>query len=667
MAKKSIPKTELLSFLRDFNYNLKLKELAEKLSKHNNYSELAWKNKELSLYTDIEKIAEVFGYTWKYTRALITESYVLSQTEEYQKYLLYKSNPSPESLRLFLDVLAGSPKEKILVKISNRIENYYPEIRKYLSSVTDKECKSIDEQYFALKQPNGLLPKCRYCNTPIHISEDCTEVPVTCGSLECRSKYMKDISSSYSKEKLESMSQKRKATCLSVYGTEAPAQNKEIQEKTRQTNLKRYGTDWTCQAEPIKSKIQQTFLNNYGTTSPMKNEEVKTKMKNTCIKRYGVDNIKKSSRIKEIFLEKYGVENSNLIGKDPEKIEIYKSPEKLKKYFDDNKGKTLKEISESLGFSSYQVGRALHTYGLDEYVGETTGTSIGEKSLVDFVKSLVGEENVIIRDRQTICPLELDILIPNKKIAIEYNGNFWHSDIMLLSRNNKLTETSVKKYHLNKTELCKEKGIHLIHIFEYEWEDTLRKERLKKYLTDILLPESRTKLYARNCIVKEISSKTANDFLDENHLQGKDNSGVRIGLFYNDILVACMTFCKPRFSKKYDWELSRFVVKSGYSVTGGGGKLLNYFRKNYNGSIISYSDIAKMTGNLYRALGFKELEPSEPNYVWIKGNNVLTRYQTQKHKLLKLGFEGDTEEDIMRGRGFLKLYDCGNYVFVKED
>ena len=243
MAKKSIPKTELLSFLRNFNDTLGLKELAEKLSKHNNYSELAWKNKELSLYTDIEKIAEVFGYTWKYTRALITESYALSQTEEYQKYLLYKSNPSPESLRLFLDVLAGSPKEKILVKISNRIENYYPEVREYLSSVTDKECKNIDEQYFALKHPNGLLPKCRYCNTPIHISEDCTEVPITCGSLECRSKYMKDISSSYSKEKLESMSQKRKATCLSVYGTESPAQNKEIQEKTRQTNLKKYGTE----------------------------------------------------------------------------------------------------------------------------------------------------------------------------------------------------------------------------------------------------------------------------------------------------------------------------------------------------------------------------------------------------------------------------------------
>lgn len=667
MAKKSISKTTLLSFLRDFKDISKLNELAERLSKHNNYSELSWKNKEFSLYTDIDKIAKAFGYTWKYTRTLIIESYTLTRTEEYQKYLLYKESPSPNSLKLFLDALAGSPKEKVLVNISNRVENYYPEIKSYLSSITDKECQNINEQYFALKQPNGLLPRCKYCDTAIHIAEECTEIPVTCGNTECRSMYMKDLTSSYSKEKLESMSQKRKATCLSVYGTESPAQNKEIQEKTRQTNLKRYGTEWTCQAESVKSKIQQTFLNNYGTTSPMKNEEVKKKMKNTCIKRYGVDNIKKSSRIKEIFLEKYDVEDSNLIGKDPQKVEIYKSPEKLKAYFDDNKGKTLKEISESLGFSAYQVGKALHTYGLDEYVGKTIGTSIGENSLIDFIKSLVGEENIIIRDRQTICPFELDILIPSKKIAFEYNGNFWHSDAMLTYRKGNTTESDIKRYHLNKTKLCKEKGIRLIHIFEYEWEDKEKKRRLENFLTDTLLAENRTRVYARNCTIKEIPYKEASSFLEENHLQGKDNSSVRIGLFYNDTLVACMTFCKPRFSKKYNWELSRFVVKSGYSVIGGGGKLLNYFRKNHNGSIISYSDVAKMTGDLYRTLGFKESEPSEPNYVWIKGNTVLTRYQTQKHKLLKLGFEGDTEEDIMRGRGFLKLYDCGNYVFVKED
>lgn len=667
MSKKSLTKSELTFFLRNFS-NTEIADLAKILSKHNNYSESSWKVKESDTYNRIKEVADLLGFDWKHTRTLIIEAYTFSQTPEYQSYLLYKHNPSVETLRAFLDVLAGVPKEKLLVKISNKIESCYPEIKDFLSEITDKECKDIDEQYFALKQPNCLLPRCRYCNTPIHIKTNSTEIPVICGKSECRSKYMKEISSSYSEEKVKAMSEKRQSTCLSLYGTATPAQNKNIQEKTKQTNLEKYGTEWVCQSESVKTKIQQTFLNNYDTTSPMKNEEVKTKMKNTCLERYGTDNIKKSPKIKDIFLERYGVENNNLIGKDPCSVEIYKSPEKLKKYFDTNKGKTLKEIADSLGFSSYQVGRALHSYGLDEYVGEATGTSIGEKSLIDFIKSLIGEENVIVRDRKIITPLELDILIPNKNIAIEYNGNFWHSDIMLSQRKgSKLSEKEVRNYHLHKTELCKEKGIRLIHIFEYEWEDQIKKERLKKYLTDILLPQERIRVYARNCIVKEISSKEASDFLNENHLQGKDTSNIRLGLFYDGMLVSCMTFCKPRFSKKYDWELSRFVVKSGYSVIGAGGKLLKHFKNNNTGSIISYSDIAKMTGGLYRTLGFKEIENSEPNYVWVKGNTVLSRYQTQKHKLLKMGFRGDTEESIMRERGFFKLYDCGNYIFLMED
>lgn len=666
MPKKSITKSELTFFLRNFN-NTEIVDLAKILSKHNNYSESSWKVKEVDTYNKIKEIANTFNYSWKYTRTLIIEAYTFSQTQEYQSYLLYKSNPSIGTLRTFLNVLVGTPKEKLLVKISNKIESCYPEIKEFLSEITDKECISIDEQYFALKQPNCLLPTCRYCNTPIHIKTNSTEIPVICGKSECRSKYMKDISSSYSEEKVKVMSEKRQLTCLSLYGTTSPSQNKEIKEKTKQTNLEKYGTEWVCQSESVKTKIQQTFLNTYGTTSPMKNEEVKTKMKNTCIERYGVDNIKKSPKIKEIFLEKYGVENNNLIGKDPQSIEIYKSPEKLKEYFDINKGKTLKEIADSLGFSTYQIGRALHSYGLDEYVGEAIGTSIGEKSLIDFIKSLIGEENVIVRDRKTITPLELDILIPSKSIAIEYNGNFWHSDIMLSQRKgNKLSEKEVRNYHLHKTELCKEKGIHLIHIFEYEWENTIKKERLKKYLTDILLPQNRIRIYARKCIVKEISSKEASDFLDENHLQGKDSSNIRYGLSYKGNLVACMTFCKPRFSKKYDWELSRFVVRGGYSVIGAGGKLLTYFKEHFKGSIISYSDISKMTGGLYKSLGFQELKPSEPNYVWIKGTTVLTRYQTQKHKLLEKGLSGETEESIMREQGFFKLYDCGNYVFLEE-
>ena len=81
-------------------------------------------------------------------------------------------------------------------------------------------------------------------------------------------------------------------------------------------------------------------------------------------------------------------------------------------------------------------------------------------------------------------------------------------------------------------------------------------------------------------------------------------------------------------------------------------------------SIITYSDITKFTGNTYPKLGFKVECILDPNYVWVNPNNfeVFTRYQTMKHKLVEsgLGDESQTEDSIMEGLGFLKVYDCGN-------
>lgn len=144
-----------------------------------------------------------------------------------------------------------------------------------------------------------------------------------------------------------------------------------------------------------------------------------------------------------------------------------------------------------------------------------------------------------------------------------------------------------------------------------------------------------TKIYARKCIIKEISVKEKNKFLNLYHIQGEDKSKVKLGLFFNDELVACMTFGKPRFNKNYQWELIRFASK--YKVIGGASKLLKYFEKQYKPeSIITYADRRFSKGNLYNLLEFKLLSKTQPNYFYIKGNEILTRYQCQKHKLQKL-------------------------------
>jgi hypothetical protein len=74
--------------------------------------------------------------------------------------------------------------------------------------------------------------------------------------------------------------------------------------------------------------------------------------------------------------------------------------------------------------------------------------------------------------RYVITPLELDLYYPEKKIAIEFNGDYWHSE-----------EFKSKDYHYNKFKACLDKGVILVSIFEYEW--NYRKEVIKQYLIDL--------------------------------------------------------------------------------------------------------------------------------------------------------------------------------------
>src|SRR5690606_28109573 len=84
-------------------------------------------------------------------------------------------------------------------------------------------------------------------------------------------------------------------------------------------------------------------------------------------------------------------------------------------------------------------------------------TSQGEQEILSFLSNR--GDFVINSDRTILDNKELDIVIPGKKVAIEYNGLYWHSDKVVH-----------KNYHLQKTLEAEAKGYQLIHIFEDEWE-----------------------------------------------------------------------------------------------------------------------------------------------------------------------------------------------------
>ena len=277
-----------------------------------------------------------------------------------------------------------------------------------------------------------------------------------------------------------------------------------------------------------------------------------------------------------------------------------------------------------------------------------------EIELRDFIESL--NINVEYNTRDIIKPQEIDIYIPHKKIGIEFNGLYWHSELFV-----------DKKYHLNKTKLCNDNGIRLIHIFEDEW--IFKKEIVKSRLKNIL-GLSENKIYARKCKIKFVDSKTKEEFLNTNHIQGNLGTNINLGLYYGEELVSLMTFKNPRNILKNKsvngyYELTRFINKLDTTVVGGAGRLLKFFIKTYQpNKIISYADLRWSDGCLYEVLGFSYVHSIEPNFTYINGKNRVNQIKYQKHKLIKEGFDSTkTEHEIMLDRGMYRIYDCGNNLY----
>ena len=186
-----------------------------------------------------------------------------------------------------------------------------------------------------------------------------------------------------------------------------------------------------------------------------------------------------------------------------------------------------------------------------------------------------------------------------------------------------------------------------------------------------ILSKTSNKVFAKNCLIKEVNYKDSKIFLNNNHLQGFINSSVSLGLYYKDELISLMNFGKERKalgnkkSEKNNWELLRFCNKLNYSIVGGASKLLKYFKDNYKPKyIVSYCDKNWSVGNLYEKLNFNKVSETESNYWLCKDGKRNHRFTFRKDKLVKMGYnKNKTEVEIMEKLGYNRIYDCGSIKF----
>ena len=296
------------------------------------------------------------------------------------------------------------------------------------------------------------------------------------------------------------------------------------------------------------------------------------------------------------------------------------------------------------------------------YCAGCSGTSHAEFELREYIESLVETYSSQYSKRILDNNLDIDILTKNN-IGFEFNGLYWHCELH-----------KSKSYHIDKTNNALKKGYRLIHIFEDEWE--YKKDIVKSKIKHILNVDNNPVIGARKCSIKELNTKKLtiekDDFLDKNHIQGKDKSSIKLGLYFENLLVAVMTFVKSRYDKSYDYELSRFATSIHYKVPGAFGKLFNYFKNHYDwNSIITYADKCWSQGNVYLTNGWTYLRDTDPSYSYIKPtNHTKIRYNRenyQKHKLLKSDefkdIKGKTELEIMNNAGYYRIWNCGNMAF----
>ena len=289
--------------------------------------------------------------------------------------------------------------------------------------------------------------------------------------------------------------------------------------------------------------------------------------------------------------------------------------------------------------------------------------SKGEIELYDLICKIVGKENVIHNDRKTLNGKEIDILLPEYNIGIEFDGLRWHSEVYLKDR----------YYHINKSIYAHRNGVMLIHIFEDEW--TNNKDIVINKIKHLLNKnDKKEKIFARKCEIKEINNETAKDFLNKNHIQGFASSTIYIGCFYKNEIVGVMSFLCENDNH---WNLNRFSTDINYICCGIGGKLLKYFIRKYNPvTIKSFADRRWTFNdgeNIYNKLGFSFINEIKPDYKYVSRTNPTERIHKFNFRKKTLNKRYNlplsmTELEMAKELGYDRIWDCGllKYEYVNN-
>lgn len=264
-----------------------------------------------------------------------------------------------------------------------------------------------------------------------------------------------------------------------------------------------------------------------------------------------------------------------------------------------------------------------------------------QKEIYDFIVEL-GITNCIFNYREH--KKEIDLFIPDLSLGIELNGLYWHTDKYLKDNN----------HHKKKQNFFKEKGIDIIQITDWEWNN--RNSQIKSFLTS-KLRKNTTTVFARMCIIREVEKSEAHKFLNKYHILGSCGFKIAYGLYRNNELLMLVTIGTHHRNNK-DLVLSRLVSKTGVTVVGGLSRLSKKLKHLYPG-LITWIDKRFSTGESWLMCGWELDGDLPPDYIYynIKTKTMVSK-QSRRKKKIKTP-EGMTEREHAKLDGLYRFYDCG--------
>ena len=469
---------------------------------------------------------------------------------------------------------------------------------------------------------------------------------------------------------------KGKKTKLEKYGDE----NFSNPEKTKETKLERYGDPTYTNRE----KSAQTCMERYGVDNGAKTEQAKNKARTTCLDRYGVDNYSKTEsfqqKAQKTSIERYGVPYfiqseegkkmlsirnntnyyNNVICRPDGEIEplfsaeeyCQKTPMTQFKWRCKRCGSVFtgpQTITWNNCAEDGQVARCLKCHPVD------IGKSEKQREIIRFVNK-VTQGAFVPEDRKHICPYKIDMLNEKLMLGIEFDGIYWHCHF----------NGNPDNHLAAKTDMCNQKGITLVHVFEDEWDE--RKKQCKAMLQQIISADSKAQFH--NASVVHISEDECRKFLDENSYDiFSKPSRFNYGLINEGKLISCMAL--SWFNNKA--LVTNICNSTSICTTQTYHMFIDFIRNKFSRthsiqSIQMNIDNRWPQDTLMNELKFNEVKKTAPSFWLIDMNEGWKRKckGVNKKVLNQYGsYTDNNRKQFMYDNNLTYIVDCGCTVYEK--